>query len=49
MALAQEIYLLLEGAIAHRGIDGDDRLLRHAREVTERLIGDRNLDAAAVR
>lgn len=38
--LAQEIYLLLEGAIAHRGIDGDDRLLRRAREVTTRLLAE---------
>lgn len=45
VAVAQEIYLLLEGAIAHRGIDGDDRLLKRAREVTARLIRDRSLNA----
>ena len=49
VALAQEIYLLLEGAIAHRGIDGDDRLLTRAREAIARLIADRSPDAAAVR
>ena len=45
MAVAQEIYLLLEGAIAHRGIDGDDRLMQRAREATARLIRDRSLSA----
>ncbi len=49
VALAQEIYLMLEGATAHRGIDGDDRLLKRAREATERLVNDFALDAAAVR
>ncbi|WIY82902.1 TetR/AcrR family transcriptional regulator [Propionimicrobium sp. PCR01-08-3] len=49
VAVAQEIYLLLEGAIAHRGIDGDDRLLRRAREVTKRLIDDRGLNASGGR
>lgn len=41
-AVAEEIYLLLEGAIAHQGIDGDSRLLVRAREITERLIRDRS-------
>lgn len=45
VAVAQEIYLLLEGAIAHRGIDGDDRLMQRAREATARLIRDRSLSA----
>lgn len=45
VVVAQEIYLLLEGAIAHRGIVGDDRLLKRAREVTKRLINDRSLNA----
>lgn len=48
VADAQEIYLLLEGAIAHRGIDGDDRLLKRAREVTARLIRDHNLNLTAI-
>lgn len=46
VALAQEIYLLLEGGIAHRGIDGHDQLLRRGRAVTTRLIRDRSLNAA---
>jgi len=48
VALAQEIYLLLEGAIAHRGIDGDDRLLTRAREITARLIAVSSVEATAV-
>lgn len=47
VATAQEIFLLLEGAITHRGIDGDDRLLRRAREATSRLIRARSLNGAA--
>ena len=40
LAVAQEIYLLLEGAIAHRGVDGDDRLLVRARGLSQRLLED---------
>ncbi|QFG68208.1 TetR/AcrR family transcriptional regulator [Ornithinimicrobium pratense] len=49
VAVAQEIYLLLEGAIAHRGIDGDDQLLRRAREIAVWRLHDRSLNATAHR
>lgn len=39
-AVADEVFLLLEGAVAHRGIDGDDRLLRRARTAVARLVGE---------
>ncbi|WP_193107291.1 TetR/AcrR family transcriptional regulator [Brachybacterium sp. FME24] len=42
---AREVYLLMEGAVAHRGIDGDDRLFRSAREMTERLLRERRTSA----
>lgn len=35
---ADELFLLLEGGIAHRGVDGDDRLLAVARTAAERLL-----------
>ncbi|WOF24619.1 helix-turn-helix domain containing protein [Microbacterium betulae] len=35
---ADLVFLLLEGAIAHRGIDGDDEMLRSGRDMTERLL-----------
>lgn len=37
-ALAEHLYLLLEGAMAHRGIDGDAALLASARQLAEELI-----------
>ncbi|KLO63186.1 transcriptional regulator [Dermacoccus sp. PE3] len=40
IAIAEEIYLLLEGAITHHGIDDDTRLVTRAREITARLIHD---------
>lgn len=40
--VADEIFLLLEGAIAHRGIDSDDRLLAQARSTTARLLDVRS-------
>lgn len=39
-ALAEHVFLLLEGAVAHRGLDGDDHRLRSARELAARLIED---------
>lgn len=47
-ATADEVFLLLEGAIAHRGIDGDDRLLTQARRTTERLLHGRASGASSV-
>jgi AcrR family transcriptional regulator len=46
---ADLIFLLLEGAIAHRGIDGDDRMLRGARTMTERILRDGRPAAKATR
>ena len=37
---AREVFLLLEGAIAHRGIDDHDRLLRAARGAVARVAGE---------
>lgn len=37
---ADQIFLLLEGGITHRGIDGDDRMLRSGRAIAEQLICD---------
>lgn len=42
---AQEVFLLLEGAVAHCGIDGDDRLFRSARAMTVRLLRERESHA----
>lgn len=36
---AEHIYLLLEGAVAHRGIDGSDRRLVRAREFARQVLG----------
>lgn len=36
--VADEVFLLLEGAIAHRGVDGDDELLESARRRVARLL-----------
>lgn len=38
--LGEHLFLLLEGAIAHTGIDGDDSLLRRARTLAEYLLAD---------
>lgn len=46
---AQEVFLLMEGAVAHRGIDGDDRLFRSAREMTQRLLRERRVSATTRR
>jgi AcrR family transcriptional regulator len=35
---AEHLFLLLEGGVTHRGIDGDDRLLRQAKEIARRLL-----------
>ncbi|MEV8272343.1 TetR/AcrR family transcriptional regulator [Microbacterium sp. NPDC077184] len=35
---AEVIVLLLEGGMAHRGIDGDDHLLRRGRDEVERIL-----------
>lgn len=37
-SVAEHLFLLLEGGIAHRGIDGDDHLLRRARAIAEALL-----------
>ncbi|QPS35220.1 TetR/AcrR family transcriptional regulator [Brevibacterium casei] len=37
-SLAEHIFLLLEGGIVHRGIDGDDRRLVRARRLVEDLV-----------
>lgn len=37
-SLAEHIFLLLEGGIVHRGIDGDDHRLTHARRIVEDLV-----------
>ncbi|MFV0430147.1 MAG: TetR/AcrR family transcriptional regulator [Arachnia sp.] len=37
-ALVAHLFLLLEGAVAHRGIDGDAALLTSARELAEHLV-----------
>ena len=39
--VADEVFLLLEGAIAHRGIDDGDALMARAREAAGRLLGPR--------
>ncbi|WP_295627779.1 TetR/AcrR family transcriptional regulator [uncultured Corynebacterium sp.] len=36
--LAEHIFLLLEGAVAHRGVDGEPTRLRQARRIAERLL-----------
>ncbi|WP_308798064.1 TetR/AcrR family transcriptional regulator [Agromyces silvae] len=38
--LGEHLFLLLEGAIAHTGIDGDDALLRRVRTLAEHLLND---------
>ncbi|SKB09879.1 TetR/AcrR family transcriptional regulator [Aeromicrobium choanae] len=38
-ALADHLFLLLEGGVAQRGIDGDGRMLAVARDIAERLVG----------
>lgn len=40
-AVADQVFLLLEGALAHRGIDADDRLVRSARRAVARLTDPR--------
>ncbi|PWJ54570.1 transcriptional regulator, TetR family [Quadrisphaera granulorum] len=35
---ARQIFLLLEGGMSQRGIDGDDHMLRSGREVVEHLL-----------
>ncbi|WP_235928687.1 TetR/AcrR family transcriptional regulator [Nesterenkonia haasae] len=37
-ALAEHFFLLLEGAVAHRGIEGNNDLLATARQLAERLL-----------
>lgn len=37
-AVADEVFLLLEGAIAHRGIDGNDQLLVSARAIAAQIV-----------
>lgn len=39
-SLAEHLFLLLEGAIAHRGVDGDDRRLVRAHGLAAQLLGD---------
>ena len=51
-AAADQVFLLLEGGIAHRGIDGDDHMLRSARVISERILhgahrGPTSADSAA--
>ncbi|GAA2033345.1 TetR/AcrR family transcriptional regulator [Yaniella flava] len=36
--VAEQVFLLMEGAIVHLGVDGDDRLLHSARDMAKRLI-----------
>lgn len=36
--LAEHVFLILEGAIVHRGIDGDDHRLRTARNLVDQLL-----------
>lgn len=36
--VAEHLYLLLEGAVSHRGIDGSDQRLRRAGELAERIL-----------
>lgn len=38
--MADQVFLLLEGAIAHRGIEGDTQLITIARSIAARLIGE---------
>lgn len=37
-ATADHLFLLLEGGVAHRGVDGHDHLLAEARKMAERLV-----------
>lgn len=37
-AIAEHLFLILEGAIAHRGIDDDDHRLRRARDLARTLL-----------
>ncbi|WP_221584005.1 TetR/AcrR family transcriptional regulator [Microbacterium sp. G2-8] len=37
-AVADQVFLLLEGAIAHRGVDGDDTLVTSARRAILRML-----------
>lgn len=39
--VAEHLYLLLEGAVVHRGIDGSDRRLLLARELAWRVLAER--------
>lgn len=39
-ALAEHVFLLLEGAVVHRGIDDDDHRLVAARAMVEDLLGE---------
>lgn len=39
--VAQQVFLLMEGAIVHMGVDGDDRLFASARDMAEQLISHR--------
>ncbi|GAA4192435.1 TetR/AcrR family transcriptional regulator [Microbacterium oryzae] len=36
--LAEHLFLLLEGGIAHQGVDGDSRRLQHARAIAADLL-----------
>lgn len=36
--VADHVFLLLEGAVAHRGVDGDDHLQTAARDLAARLV-----------
>lgn len=38
--VADQLFLLLEGAIAHRGIEGDTQLITKARNIAARLLRD---------
>lgn len=39
--VAQQVFLLMEGAIVHLGVDGDDRLFASARDMAKQLISNR--------
>lgn len=40
--VAEQVFLLMEGAIVHMGVDGDDRLFASARDMVERLLSNRS-------
>lgn len=46
-AVAEQVFLWLEGGVAHRGIDGEDHLLRSARAMTVRLLEELDASPAA--